>query len=149
MDEGRFWSLIDLIGGYPPEDEVESFKRVEHALALLEDYEILGFEDLLAEMLYKIDRREFAELLTEDTGREQSTDSFLYNRCAVVVAGRVAYEEVSDRSRPFSSFTSSHVASSEPLLYLAEGAYGRKGDRKWDHVSPLNYETGSNSAAWE
>jgi hypothetical protein len=148
MDIEEFWELIATIGGYPPDDEVQSFLRLEVALAAKERAEISSFEDHLAEMLYKLDRRSFAEVRTIDTGRTQSSDSFLYNRCAVIVAGEAAYRDVLSGARSFHSFTHSHAPSSESLLYVAQKAYERTGGA-WQHISPHDYETGSNEEGWQ
>jgi hypothetical protein len=117
MDIEEFWELIATIGGYPPDDEVQSFLRLEVALAAKERAEIFSFEDHLAEMLYKLDRRSFAEVRTIDTGRTQSSDSFLYNRCAVIVAGEAAYRDVLSGARSFQSFTHSHAPNHYSTLH--------------------------------
>ncbi|MCA2214106.1 DUF4240 domain-containing protein [Jidongwangia harbinensis] len=148
MDSETFWNLVGLVGGYPPSDEVSSFAGLEAALMDLDRGEILSFEDKLAECLYVLDRRSFADVQTIDTGRAQSNDSFLYNRCAVVVAGEVAYNEVLSSVRSFQDFTHSHVPSSEGLLYVAQKAYERAVGEPWQHNSPHDYETGSNEEGW-
>jgi hypothetical protein len=149
VDADRFWELVSLIGGYPPVDEDEAFQPIQTALAALGESEITGFEDTLSRLLYDLDRQEFAALPTIDTGREQSSDSFLYNRCAVVVAGRSSYQSVLEGTRSFQEFTHSHGPSSEPLLYVAEQAFEQLTGREWEHVPPLDYETGTNPAGWE
>ncbi len=149
MDIGKFWQLVATIGGYPPADEAESFVQLEAALAVMGRAEIFSFEDRLAEVLYKLDRRSFAEVSTIDTGKAQSSDSFLYNRCAVVIAGEAAYRDVLGGIRSFQGFTHSHVPSSEAILYVAQKAYERKYGEAWQHVSPHDYETGSNEEWWQ
>lgn len=149
MDTDRFWELVSLIGGYPPADETESFRAIEDALVAAGESEITGFEDTLSRLLYDLDRQEFAAFPTIDTGREQSSDSFLYNRCAVVVAGRSSYQAVLAGTQSFQAFTHSRGPSSEPLLYVAEHAFQQVTGREWEHVAPLDYETGTNRAGWE
>ncbi|NYT95575.1 DUF4240 domain-containing protein [Salinispora sp. H7-4] len=144
----EFWRLIALIGGYPVADEREPFSALEEELAGREVEEITSFEDLLASALFRLDRRTYADLPTIDTDRSQSSDSFLYNRCAVVVAGEVAFESVLAGSRPFQGYTHSYLPSSERILYVAQKAYERKTGTPWEYVSAVDYETGSNESEW-
>lgn len=144
----EFWRLIALIGGYPVADECEPFRVLEEELAGREVEEITSFEDLLASALFRLDRRIYADLPTIGTGRSQSSDSFLYNRCAVVVAGEVAYESVLVGSRSFQDFTHSRLPSSERILYVAQKAYERKTGTPWEYVSVVDFETGANESEW-
>lgn len=148
MDMNTFWDLVSLAGGFPPADEVTSFLPIEAALAELDESEIISFADILSRLLYDLDRQEFAAFPTIDTGREQSSDSFLYNRCAVVLAGRRDYQAVAAGTTSFQPFTQSKGPSAELLLYAAEHAFRQVTRREWEHVSPWDYETGTNQAGW-
>jgi Protein of unknown function (DUF4240) len=143
-----FWSLISLVGGYPPADEHSSFKRLEDALVIRGAEEIVAFADLLAEQLYRLDMARLASMPAVNTGIEQSNDTFLYNRCAVVIAGKDAVERVLSDAIDFVPFTDSSASSSEALLYVAEEAYEQATGLEWEHSTPHSYETGTNPDGW-
>ncbi|MBY8872345.1 DUF4240 domain-containing protein [Micromonospora sp. PLK6-60] len=77
-----------------------------------------------------------------------SDDSFLYARCAVVVAGRSAFASVLDNPANFARFTTAEAAHAESILDVASDAYQEKTGRDWDHVEEYDYETGSNEELW-
>lgn len=150
MEEERFWSLIGDMQG----DGSEAGRhRLYLALRRLQPDEILGFQDRLAEVLHRLDLRSIAKQRWRDVSESRwlprlpfiSADSFLYARCAALAEGRATVEAVlADHSR----FRRAWDTSAEHLLYVAHEAYEGVSRREWpdDHVSPYDYETGSNPA---
>lgn len=96
-------------------------------------------------LLYNLDSRRSAAIVSPHSGLAQSDDSFLYNRAAVIAAGPGAYETV--RSDPAKIVDYMEV-DCESLLYVAQRAFERVTGSEWTHESPLSYETGSNSEKW-
>ncbi|MFC8452626.1 DUF4240 domain-containing protein [Kitasatospora sp. NPDC057223] len=145
-----FWTLIDLLGD---RRECTFAEPLAEALAGLPPAAIIGFEERLAQALYRLDRREFGTLPVIDMcepGKApfpQSNDGFLYSRCAVVAAGRGTYEAVLAGRAPFAPHTATTLHG-EDLLYIAEEAYEKATGEEWDHVNEFDYESCSNPEGW-
>ena len=150
MTRDDFWTLIGLLGD---QRECAFTEPLAEALGGLPPTAITGFEERLAEALYRLDRREFGTLPVIDMcepGKEpfpQSADSFLCSRCAVVAAGRSLYEAVLAGRTPFAPFTATTLHG-EALLHLAEEAYEEVTGEEWDHISGFDYESCSNADGW-
>ncbi|MER7810779.1 DUF4240 domain-containing protein [Streptomyces sp900116325] len=97
MTWADFWILIDTLNG---EADEASCRRLAEELGSRPVPEIIGFADRHAEALYRLDQEKFGVLpvvnMTDRDGSPfpQSADHFLYTRCAVVAAGRAAWEDV-------------------------------------------------------
>jgi Protein of unknown function (DUF4240) len=118
----------------------EDFDRLTARLATRPEVGITGFADRLALVLWALDTpAHFA------AARTASDDVFLYIRCAVVTAGRKAYERVLRRPTALTKFADEEA---ELLLTVAEQAYDQATGLPWEHDTPVSYETGSNTAAW-
>lgn len=149
MDEDRFWSLIDELGG---EVTDASWHRLYRALRRLEADEILAFEDRFAEVLFRLDLRSVAKQRWRDAADPRwlprlpfiSADNFLYARCAAVAEGRQTVEAVLTNHRRFRQTWNTEEA--ERLLSVSQEAYESATGQPWpdEHVSPYDYETGSN-----
>lgn len=137
IDEEEFWPLVEGLGRDPGD---EDFHRLTARLATRPEAEITGFEDRLARVLWALDTpAHFAAAGT------CSGDGFLYARCAVVAAGRRAYERVLRRPAALERFADEEA---EMLLYVAEQAYEQATGLLWEHETEVSYETGSNTVAW-
>ncbi|WP_246613011.1 DUF4240 domain-containing protein [Paractinoplanes bogorensis] len=137
MDEDVFWPLAGGLGRHPDDD---AFERLTDLLAGRSEADITGFADRLADVLWALDTP--AHFQACET---VSDDVFLYVRCAVVGAGRKAYERVLSRPGGIGEFADEEA---ELLLTVAEQAYERKTGRLWEHETPVSYEAGSNTGAW-
>ena len=144
-----FWNLIATTGGSIDEESAEALST---RLALRPAEEIVQFADHLASLLYDLDSpTAAAQLVTDPTAGEDpfelSDDLFLYARCAVVAAGRDAYERV--LADPTALAGEWPVFDGEFLITVAPTAYEMATGEEYDHEPPVSYETGSNSGLWE
>ncbi|MFF2133709.1 DUF4240 domain-containing protein [Streptomyces olivochromogenes] len=76
-----------------------------------------------------------------------SGDAFLYTRCAVVAAGRAAFESVIRDPVDFVPYATGDIWA-ESLLYAPDHAYERITGEKWDRKTRYSYESYSNIAGW-
>jgi hypothetical protein len=147
MDQPTFWNLIGgidqatLLRG----DDEAAVEPLIEALAEFDESEIKSFQDTLAQCLYDLDGRAYADQAGESG---KSDDGFLYARCYVVARGEKFYNGVkADPSRMPGSLDQ----SCESLLYAAQQAWAAatgRDEEAWDHLTPVSYETGSNKANW-
>ncbi|MCC6523755.1 MAG: DUF4240 domain-containing protein [Polyangiaceae bacterium] len=142
MTEDDFWMIIEgLRGGR----DAKLLPRAMRALARWPERDIIEFEEILARKLYEIDTE--AHACRGKAGPfEGSGDGFLYDRCAVVVQGRVFYERV--RSDPSAMPAEDEAELDEELLHLAPDAYEAKTDARLVHSTRVSYETGCNGKGW-
>lgn len=131
--EPLFWQIVELSG--------ENYEQTIELLAQKSLSFLFEFEELLAQKLYALDRKSFAEPIYGN--RKVSKDDFLYVRCFTVSQGRSYYEKILKSEIPMLNRTF------EPLLPLAEKAYFRKTSQEFPVIrTSVSYETGSNQAYW-
>ncbi|SFV36831.1 DUF4240 domain-containing protein [Hyphomicrobium facile] len=141
----EFWSLIEKVD----HDSLrmgEGFDRqavAPLALALSshskEDLE--AFEERMAQVLYALDGRRFAEA----AGMNGSSDSFLYARAYVVANGKDYYERV---LRDPSLMPKSVEQWCEPLIFVARDVWRARTGRDLNYAASVSFETGSNKSQW-
>lgn len=148
MDDREFWTLVSLVRRDPPARDQAAFAPLEEELGKRGEAEIKRFEDILARLLYDLDRSELAATPSAATGLPLSDDSFLYCRAAVVLAGERAYRSVLEDPEKFRRYTEDGGPEAEFLLYAAQHAYESSTGKEWEHVGPVDYETGSNPDGW-
>lgn len=148
MDEEQFWAIIDLLD-WKSRDSDKILAPAVSALSQFSKADIADFHDILAQKLYALDGRRFAEQLGSNRysasgDKHFSVDGFLYARCCVVANGRDFYEKVlQDPTKMPKEFTF------ESLLYLPHEAYKLKtGRADYDHIPEVWYETFSNPEGW-
>jgi hypothetical protein len=145
MTEDEFWELIERIDrkalgeGY----EHEAILPLGGALAALEKPELQSFEEHLAQALFDLDGRKYAD----ESGRSGSSDDgFLYARCFVVAMGRDVYQQTLTNPGLMPKALDEWC---EPLLYVAGNAWAKRtGEEEVYFDTAVNYETGSNTALW-
>jgi hypothetical protein len=147
MNEKKFWQLIAQIDREALEDgdAGAAVEPLTEALAELPVEDIKGFEECLAQALYKLDGKVFADHAGESG---KSDDAFLYARCFVVGSGKTTYDSVLADPALMPDQTDDWL---EELLSVAPEAWSGKTGRDtddWDFSASVDYETGSNSAAW-
>jgi hypothetical protein len=136
LTEEGFWGLIAKL-----DPDAGGAEPLVAELARLKTPDLREFEDILAEKLYRLDGRRYAEW-AGDAG--ESNDAFLYARCYVVAKGRAFFEDVLRGPERFPA-----DADFEELLSAASDAYARRTGKDLDPSTHFSYETGSNAAGWE
>ncbi|MFG2596811.1 DUF4240 domain-containing protein [Streptomyces sp. NPDC048462] len=144
-----FWTLIEVLEGRADQGRCT---RLVEVLAQRSAAEITGFGERLAEALYRLDQEKFGLLPVADMSRPggpfpQSGDHFLYSRCALVAAGREAYESVFEESARFSPFTATTMEG-ESLLYVTQQAYEQATGEEWDRATRHSFESYANRDGW-
>ncbi|MBU6529811.1 DUF4240 domain-containing protein [Streptomyces sp. NPDC057245] len=97
MTWADFWALIATLNGEATE---ESCQHLAEELSRRPVSDIVGFAERHAEALYRLDQEKFGTLPVVDlTARfgspfPQSSDGFLYARCAAVAAGQAVWERL-------------------------------------------------------
>lgn len=147
MNEEKFWQLMEKVDREALEDgdADAAVEPLTEALARLPVKDIKGFEECLAQALYQLDGKLFAD---HAGASGKSADGFLYARCFVVGSGKAAYDSVLADPALMPAQTDEWL---EELLSVAPEAWSDKTGRDtddWDFTASVDYETGSNSAAW-
>jgi hypothetical protein len=138
MRQKDFWNLIDAAANQRGDGDAQ-VETLAQQLAGLPPADITSFADHLARALYELDTPAHAAAADADG------DAFLFTRCAVVLAGRTAYQRVRRHPAKMATFVGEDA---EPLLAVAERAYQAATGMAWEHDTPVSYETGANHAAW-
>src|SRR5688572_26797909 len=147
MDRARFWSLIALLdrSELGDGDEDAALEPLVAALAKLDEPVIAGFAEQLAQVLYDLDGKVFADNAGESG---ESGDGFLYARCFVVARGEQHYRHV--LANP-TAMPQSLDEWCEGLLSAAWHGWARQtgnAPEKWPHETFVSYESFSNTAKW-
>ncbi len=131
--ETFFWQVVEL--------SQENYEQAVELLAQKSLSLLFEFEEILAQKLYALDQKSFAQAIYGS--RNISKDDFLYVRCFTVSQGRTYYEKVLSSEIPMLNQTF------EALLSLTEKAYFRKTATEFPAIrTSVSYETGSNQAHW-
>jgi len=143
MDEPTFWQLIHLLDrDVLAENEYAAVEPIIEAMSKLTPAEMASFEEHLAQRLYALDGRRFADESGESSG---SDDAFLYARCFVVAQGEGHFRRV--LADP--TLMPKSAEWCEALLTVAPTAHERATGKPAEFATTVSYETGSNRACWE
>ncbi|MFF4599826.1 DUF4240 domain-containing protein [Amycolatopsis sp. NPDC001319] len=146
-----FW---EVIGSSSVEDdsEIESaLERISGQLSAMTPDALTRFVERLRESLYRIDRRDLAEVpvaLANGLKLPQTSDHFLYARCACILAGERVYGDVLSSGFGFERFVAPFAQEAEGLLYLASEEYERKTASRMNVESYFSIESRSNTQGW-
>ncbi|WP_446458968.1 DUF4240 domain-containing protein [Streptomyces rochei] len=146
-----FWKVI---GSSSVQDESEiksALARISGKLSAMTPDALTRFAEQLRESLYRIDRRNLAEVpVTLANGSElpQTSDHFLYARCACILAGERAYSDVLSSGVGFERFAAPFAQEAEGLLYLASEHYERKTASRMNVEGYFPIESSSNVQGW-
>ena len=146
LTEQRFWEIISLFDWTDAEDDDRVLEPAVNALGASPVHYIYLFADMLADKLFSLDGKIYAENIGEDAytpNKYFSVDNFLYARCCVIANGQKAYQNVLNNP----SLMPKDVTF-ETLLNLASKAYFQKTGKRFDYVSTTPIETYSNKNAW-
>lgn len=137
MDNDRFWSLIDCLGGSL---EDEKIAELTEALEALPYRDVLFFRDTLVARLRELDQPLNTVGVGEGEERVISADASLYYRCEIVAAGREVFRDRVEHPRPGRD---ADGASGEALLGVAEDASVSRVPEP-----DASIETGTNPLYW-
>jgi hypothetical protein len=148
MESNEFWTLIKLvdIDTLDDGDEDGALVNLIAKLSTLGEEQIQGFEQRLAQLLYDLDGKVYADHAGESGA---SADGFLYCRCYVVARGKNFYEAV--LANP-AKMPKSLNQWCESLLFVSQNAWAEAtGDEPedWSYHASVDYETGGNKEAWQ
>ena len=141
-----FWSTMELCDWSKEGDDDKVLKPVIQYLSKQDDRMIFEFDDLMTELLYNLDTEKLAKQC-EKVDPLMCDDTFLYSRCVALINGPDYYEKVKQ-----GKMKSVWRMDFEALLYVPGKAWALKHRRSADdypHISPLSYETGSNTDGWK
>lgn len=143
MSEDVFWRILGLFNWKKLGNDEAVIEPAVVALAQMTIDNIERFADILAEKLHALDTEAHAREIGEDAykdGRHFSVDWFLYARCVPVANGCEIYRSILADPTKDCEF--------EALLSVAPEAYERKTGLEFEYITPLSYETFTNTAGW-
>jgi hypothetical protein len=146
-----FWEIIGTSPVRTSADIDISLQRIGDRLESLASAEVSRFAKDLRESLYHLDRREFGQIrVSTASGMEfpQTSDHFLYARCACVMAGVEVYESVLKTGSGFERFVPVFAQRAESLLYLAPQIYKDKVGEGLQIAGGFPIESMSNVEGW-
>ncbi|MEV7616883.1 DUF4240 domain-containing protein [Streptomyces sp. NPDC089799] len=140
MDENAFWDLLEDCRPAGPDPDADLLAAaLTVALSTGPLHRVVAFAEWLSWLLYRLDRREY--------GRGLPGDVFLHIRCAVVAAGRAAYESVLADPAEFAPYAEG-PARAEDLLYVPDQAYEHLTGEQWPRATRYSYESFTNREGW-
>jgi hypothetical protein len=144
MNEADFWHLISNIDtdALRDGDEDAAIEPLNAALQELDAAALTGFQELLAQSLYKLDGKIYADNAGESG---TSGDGFLYCRCFVVGLGRDVFNATLADPALMPKTLDEWF---EPLLSCAEEAFCEVSDDDSGIETSVSFETGSNESQW-
>ncbi|MFC3453225.1 DUF4240 domain-containing protein [Amycolatopsis speibonae] len=145
-----FWSVIGSNPVRDADDVDAALERISSRLDVMTPNTLERFAEFLHEALFRIDRRELAEIPVYLSGLEfeQTSDHFQYARCACILAGEKVYGEVLESGVGFGLFIAPATQGAEGLLYLASETYERKTGERLNSQSFFPVDSMSNVQGW-
>ncbi|NJP68971.1 DUF4240 domain-containing protein [Streptomyces sp. ventii] len=141
MDEERFWRLVEECRPPWPDPDADDLSSALVERLTAEPATVTAaFAETLSRLLWELDRREL--------GEDESSDSFLHTRAAVVAAGERAYRTVRADPVRFAPFATGPVRAGS-LLSVPGRAWRRLTGEEWQRDTRYTYESYSNRAGWE
>jgi hypothetical protein len=147
LTEQQFWQIISLFDWTDAEDDDRVLEPAVTVLAASPVHHIYLFTDILADKLFRLDAKIYAENIGDDAyspNKYFSVDNFLYARCCVIANGQEAYEAVLKNP-----LLMPKNLTFESLLSLASKAYFKKTGKRFDYVAITPIETYSNKTGWQ
>ena len=141
-----FWEIISILDWkYEGEDNRVLAPAVDYLSRQTDEF-ILGFEEQMAEFLYAIDGKIWAEDYKKAAGIF-SDDGFLYCRCVAIINGENYYYSIKNRENQLDG-----ALEFESLLYVPQNAWAKKHNRstgEYPYITKTSYESGSNKLLWQ
>ncbi|MFF9079893.1 DUF4240 domain-containing protein [Streptomyces rubiginosohelvolus] len=146
-----FWSIIGSNPAQSGDDVRSTLDRIAGRLDELDASDLVTFSKELRGALHEIDRRALAEVpvvLAAGLELPQTSDHFLYARCACILAGRGAYDASLRSASEFTPFVKPFFQAAEGLLYLAPSVYEKKFGAEMGAVGGFSIESMTNGQGW-
>lgn len=146
-----FWKIIGSSLVRDASEIDSALEGISMRLSTMTPTALARFVERLRESLYRIDRRDLAEVPVVLAGGlkfPQTSDHFLYARCACILAGEEAYSDILSSGVGFDRFVVPFAQEAEGLLYLASEQYERKTGSKMNVASYFSIESRSNVQGW-
>ncbi|TWD75375.1 uncharacterized protein DUF4240 [Kribbella amoyensis] len=146
-----FWRIVGSNSVRSASEVQSALEQVSGQLRELDPDGLVQFEGKLREAPHTIDRRELAEIPVSLAGGlelPQTSDHFLYARCACILSGQDAYDAVLLAASEFSRFVRPYAQAAEELLYLASGTYEKKVGEESSLKAMFPLESTSNVQGW-
>lgn len=141
-----FWSAMELCDWSHEGDDDKVLKPLVEYLSKQSDGDIFKFDDLMSELLYRLDTKELAEQCEKEDPR-MCDDTFLYSRCVALINGYAYYKKVKEGKEK-----SLWSMEFEAMIYIPQKAWALKHQSSVDdypHITPFSFETGSNKDGWK
>jgi|tagenome__1003787_1003787.scaffolds.fasta_scaffold20872301_2 hypothetical protein len=146
MNDAQFWRLIDVLRARTDPAAVELLIT---ELTALSDPDLEAFATHLAKAVHDLDSEAlFAQPVDTDefTPEDVDEDLFVAVRCAVVAAGRAAYEVAQEDPGELSRRHDWQIADAESILQAADWAYERRTGQSWTFAPDWETETSDKPA---
>ena len=146
LDEPLFWEIIAALDWSKKGNNTKVLAPAIKKLAAQPIRFIYQFQDLLAQKLFLLDGKAYAQNIGKDAWQANkyfSVDQFLYARCCVVANGQAAFDTVLANPTLMPK-----DLTFEPLLSLASKAFELKTGKPFNYFHSFNYETFANEKGW-
>ncbi|MFI5713135.1 DUF4240 domain-containing protein [Kribbella sp. NPDC051620] len=147
----EFWKIIGSSALTSGEEVEEAVAAVGRRLSGLAESELIQFDKELREHLFRIDKKELADIpVTLSSGQvlTQTDDYFLYARCACVLGGESRYAGAQVEVPEFAQFVVPYAQRAEELIYLAADVYEERTGLEFPSDVTFPIDTGSNKEGW-
>lgn len=146
LSEPLFWEIINELDWSKKGDNTAVLAPAIKKLAAQPIRFIYQFQDILAQKLFLLDGKKYAQHIGSDAfqeGKYFSVDQFLYARCCVVANGQAAFDAILANPTLMPK-----DLTFQPILSLAAKAFQLKTGKPFNYFHTSNYETYSNEKGW-
>jgi Protein of unknown function (DUF4240) len=146
-----FWGVIGRTSLRDADSVRKSLAGITIRLSAASPIELVLFDDCLREACFRLDREDLASFpvtLSNGDQRPQTSDHFLYARCACILAGLTEYNKCLQSPSEFEPYVAIRLQSAESLLHVAYEVYESMTGRRMKSRSEFPVEWMSNSQGW-
>jgi hypothetical protein len=146
-----FWDVVGRTSLRDADSVRESLEELAIRLSSASPTELVAFDDRLHEACFYLDRKDLALVpVTRSNGEQfpQTSDHFLYARCACILAGLADYNKCLQSSSNFEPYVAIGLQSAENLLYVAHEVHESMTGRQMRPRRSFPLEWMSNSQGW-
>jgi len=147
IKDKTFWEILEMLDWEHEGNDEDVIEPVVNYLSQQSDDFIFSFDEKIAEYLYAIDGRKWAEQCQKAWNGVFSDDGFLYCRCVAIVNGEDTYNSILAGKGELNG-----DLEFESILYTPHAAWARKHkceESDYPYLTTTSYETGSNNNLWK